>query len=67
MASKMEDKYKWKYCVIWKKCLIPIFFLKLSVMKLESNLKHLASIQIKNKNKNADKMADQMAVYSQKI
>ena len=49
-----------------KKCLKPIFFLKLSAMKLGTNLRHLACNQIKNENKNVDKMATKMAVFYKK-
>ena len=37
MAFKMEANYKLKNCVIWKKCLNPIFFLILLAMTLESS------------------------------
>ena len=42
MASKMAANYKLKHCVVWKKCLKPIFSLKVLAMTLESSWRHLA-------------------------
>ena len=56
-----------KNCVIWKKCLQPIFSLKLLAMTLESSYRHLAHNNNVKQNKNLGKMAAKMTVYYKNI
>ena len=52
-----------KKCVIWKKCLKAIFFLKIVIYDVVILLNTLSLYSNKNQNKNADKMAAKMAIY----